>query len=77
MTNIIETIMLSRWVATITYRHDDHDETKLVTFEEISDLHDIIEAGPNFYAIVNIAIQPTGRCAPRTVEMDSRPEFTP
>lgn len=36
------------------------------------DLHDIIEAGPNFYAITEIVVKPSGRVPPRTVEMDER-----
>lgn len=68
-----ETIALFRWIAEITYRHDDHDEKRVVSFEEIADLHDIVEAGPNFYSIANISIRPSGRVAPRTVEMDERP----
>lgn len=68
-----ETIALFRWIAMITYRHDDRDETRVVSFEEMSDLHDIVEAGPNFYAIKEIHVKPSGRVDPRTVEMDERP----
>lgn len=69
-----EPITLYRWVATITYRHDTRDETRMVSFEELYELHDIIEAGPNFYAISDIVIKPGSRVRPRTVEMDERPE---
>lgn len=69
-----EPIALFRWVAAITYRHDDRDETRLVSFEELHELHDIIEDGPNFYAIKDIVIKPSGRVMARTVEMDERRE---
>ena len=41
-----------RWLATITYdngffRHD---------IDELSELHDIVERGPNFYSIAKIEI---------------------
>lgn len=74
MTGVNDAITLYRWVARVTYRHDDRDEVRLLSFEELHELHDIIEAGPNFYAISSIVITPGGRCAPRTVEMDDRPE---
>jgi hypothetical protein len=67
-------IALYRWIAAITYRHDDRDETRIVSFEELYELHDIIEAGPNFYAIADIVVKPSGRVMARTVEMDQRPE---
>lgn len=67
-----EPIALFRWIASITYRHDDRDETRIVSFEELHELHDIIEAGPNFYAITEIVVKPSGRVPPRTVEMDER-----
>lgn len=69
-----EPIALFRWIAAITYRHDDRDETRIVSFEEIYELHDIIEAGPNFYAIKDVVIKPSGRVMARTVQMDERPE---
>lgn len=46
-----------RWIATIYYRSDaglidvDHD------FEEIEDLHDIIEAGPDWHTIDRIVVR--------------------
>lgn len=70
----VEVITLHRWIAKITYRHDDGDEMRIVSFEELHELHDIIEAGPNFYAIKDIIVTPSGRVKPRTVEMDARPE---
>jgi hypothetical protein len=70
-----EPIALFRWIAMVTYRHDDRDETRIVSFEELHELHDIVEAGPNFYAIKDIIIKPSGRVEPRTVEMDERPEI--
>lgn len=46
-----------RWTATVYYRTDagvidvDH------TFEELATLHDLIERGPDFYAIDRIEIR--------------------
>ncbi len=61
-------ITLHRWVAKITYRHDDRDEVRVVSFEELHELHDIIERGPNFYTIHNIIITTNGRVPLMTVE---------
>jgi hypothetical protein len=44
---------MNRWMAEITYRTDR--ETDVVTFEEISDSHQIIEHGPNWREIDEIA----------------------
>ncbi|NBC37325.1 hypothetical protein GTZ99_12270 [Novosphingobium sp. FSY-8] len=63
-----DVITLKRWTAHITYRHDARNEVRMASFEELFELHDIIEAGPNFYAIESIVIRPGGRCAPTTVE---------
>ena len=43
-----------RWMAEITYR----DQTKplFIEFEEIADLHDIVEMGPNWIFIEQIVI---------------------
>lgn len=38
----VEPIVLHRWVAVITYRRDHGDETRVVSFEELHELHDII-----------------------------------
>lgn len=73
MSAVAETIVLHRWVARITYRHDDRDEVRMVSFEELYELHDIIERGPNFYAIKEIVICTNGRADPVTVEQDERP----
>lgn len=48
---------MMRWAAAITYRLDgDQIEGRLVRFEELDELHDIIECGPSFCAIVNIVV---------------------
>jgi hypothetical protein len=67
-----ETITLYRWIARITYRHDDRDEPRVVSFEELHELHDIIERGPNFYTIKDIVIVPSGRVDPMTIEQAER-----
>lgn len=48
---------IPRWHAKIRYRVT-HDMTKTVEhdFEELDDLTDIVERGPNFYAIEEIVI---------------------
>jgi len=53
----IELIQLHRWTAAITYRRDSRNETRLASFEELKELHDIIECGPDFGAIDTIVIR--------------------
>jgi hypothetical protein len=45
---------MKRWMAEITYRTDR--ETDVVTFEEVVDLHEIIELGPDWHEIDEILI---------------------
>jgi hypothetical protein len=45
---------VKRWMAEITYRTDR--ETDVVTFEEIADLHNIIEFGPDWHEIDQVVI---------------------
>lgn len=47
---------ISRWIATIYYRTDGGILDVTHAIEELEDLHDIVEAGPNFYAIARIEI---------------------
>lgn len=68
----VEPIVLHRWVAQITYRRGAGNEKRLVSFEELYELHDIIEAGPDFYSIEDIVIRTNGRIAPTTIEMAER-----
>ncbi|MHB9879140.1 hypothetical protein ACSMXM_05700 [Pacificimonas sp. ICDLI1SI03] len=65
-----EVITLKRWNAEITYRHAAKNETRVTSFEELFELHDIIERGPSFYAIENIVIRPSNRCPQETVDME-------
>ncbi len=44
----------ARWMAEITYRHGR--EPSIVQFEEIAELHDIVELGPNWNTIEQIVI---------------------
>ena len=44
---------LKRWFAVVVYRGGN---IKVLNFEELADLHDLIEAGPNFYLIRSITI---------------------
>ena len=45
-----------RWRAVITFNTNDGVISDVQTFEEIEDLHQIIEDRPNFYAIRDIVI---------------------
>lgn len=47
-----------RWTATVYY-HTAAGEPLTVThdFDELADLHDLIERGPNFYAIERIVVR--------------------
>ena len=65
-------ITLYRWVARITYRRDTGNEVRVVSFEELFELHDIIERGPDFYAIESIVITSSGREPLTTIEMAER-----
>ena len=57
-----------RWAAKLTYRHDDGPRTSLIFFEELHELHGIVECGPSFYSIESIEIKPNDRCPKVTVE---------
>lgn len=63
-----EAISLHRWVAEIDYRHDDRTRTVVRGLQELSELHDIVEAGPTFYAIEAIRVGPPRHSSPLTVE---------
>jgi hypothetical protein len=63
-----ETIALHRWIAIINYRHDDGIKPRIVGLHELADLHDIVEAGPNFYTIDSIQVGPAQHHKPLTVE---------
>jgi hypothetical protein len=45
-----------RWLATVTYRTDSGPTEVDHAFQELGELADIIEAGPNWFAIVKIEI---------------------
>lgn len=47
-----------RWLAEVTYRTEAGDNPVYHAFDELEDLHDIIERGPNFYSIKRITIEP-------------------
>lgn len=52
-----------RWIANITFRTEAGPVTDTQFFEEMEELHNIIEEGPNFYAIesVTLTINPLRR----------------
>lgn len=66
-------VLMHRWVAEIDYQHDDGVRTVTRGLHELTELHDIVEAGPNFYAIVAIRIGPPRHSAPLTVEEAEQP----
>ena len=72
MSDALTPIVLHRWVAVITYRRDYGDESRMVSFEELHELHDIIECGPDFYAIHSIVITTNGRVPLTTIEQAER-----
>ena len=43
-----------RWMAEITY--NDGTRPQVVTFEELFELHDIIERGPNWNTVEHIVV---------------------
>lgn len=45
-----------RWIATITYSGDNGLQFVKAHFEELEDLHDIVEKGPDWNAIERIEI---------------------
>jgi hypothetical protein len=47
---------MPRWTAKITYMHDDGPHDRLFTFDELYELQDIVECGPDFYAIESIVV---------------------
>lgn len=61
-------VSLHRWVAEIDYRHDDGIRTVTRGLHELSELHDLVEAGPNFYAVAAIRVGPARHFRALTVE---------
>lgn len=45
-----------RWHAIVTYRTEAGPFTLDHDFEELEDLHDIIERGPNWHCIIDIVV---------------------
>lgn len=65
---MVDRIALHRWTVEIDYRHDDGIRTATRGLHELFELHDIVEAGPNFYAIAAIRIGPPRHSKPLTIE---------
>ena len=63
----------ARWLAVITYRSENGFVDVDHHIEEIEDLHDIVERGPNWYAIEKIELRllPSA-VAPMTLEQAAR-----
>ena len=47
----------SRWVVTVYYHTDDGLKAVVLNIEELHELHEIIESGPNWYSIRDIRIE--------------------
>jgi hypothetical protein len=59
-----------RWRAEVDYRTNLGINTVVHDILEIEELHDLIERGPNFYAIERIVIYPQGSCASATLTIE-------
>lgn len=46
----------SRWLAIVTYRTDSGPITVEHNIEELEEIHDLVEAGPSWFAISSIKI---------------------
>lgn len=57
-----------RWKATINYRTDNGAVDVVHYFEELEDLHDIVERGPSWYALINIDVRLASQHERLTVE---------
>lgn len=58
-----------RWRVVCVYRSEVGPVDVEHFIEELCELDDLIERGPNFYAIDHIRIEHTGRCEPMTLRM--------
>lgn len=45
-----------RWRALLVYNTDQGPQVRDVYFEEIEELHDIVEEGPDFHTLINITV---------------------
>ena len=64
---------MMRWTATITYRTDNGPLAIEHSFEEIEDLHDLVERGPDWNTIERIVVRLARRLEPGlTVEQAER-----
>jgi len=59
-----------RWTVTLTYYHGDGPRSSTINIHELYELQDIVERGPNFYAIESIvvSINTDADCPKVTVE---------
>ncbi|AGA07737.1 hypothetical protein CN151_15750 [Sinorhizobium meliloti] len=53
-----------RWKVSITYLHDDGPRETVIYIEEIAELQDIIEHGPDWNAMSDCRITLNGRSGP-------------
>lgn len=63
----------ARWIATVTYRTDNGPSDVDHHIEELEELHDLIERGPDWNAIlkIEIVLNPKRRLYSDTVEQSA------
>jgi hypothetical protein len=47
---------MTRWRASVLYRHDAGLKSKVFDILELEEIHDLVEAGPHWGTVVNINI---------------------
>ena len=52
---------MTRWRASVLYRHDAGLRSRFFDIEELEEIHDLVEAGPHWDTIFHINITPIGR----------------
>ena len=62
---------LARWWVEITYRTDKGPCIVGYDIEEIEELHDIVELGPDWHSIMDIHVKLQDSLGPVTVEVEA------
>lgn len=60
-----------RWIAVVTYRSDTGPVDVTHDLDELSDLHQLVEAGPHFDTIINISISRINHCDDENLTIES------
>lgn len=61
-----------RWQAIVTYRSKAGPQSQTIAFEELEELHDIIEGGPSFHCIDTIVVRLNPEAAPELVDLEDQ-----